>query len=160
MTNTKKTIISGVPRQFSETELKNRQDKYRFAYLETSQCCKLVRGHHPLDIFEKVESHINLGFVVSKKQPITVEPLNYSVWMIKPQEEQQVDLSGIDAKIKAEYIAELEKEHTDYKQRLYEQLVEAEERKQAAKEKAAKEKVYAELKKQAETCYTPLQIPE
>ena len=152
--------ISGVPRQFDENELKARQAKHHHMYKETSACTQLIRGGHPLELFQRVVTAAKSGLEIAAKYPVSLEPMAYSLYMMKSVEEQASDLAAIDAEVRTAYIEELKKEHADYKERLYQQLVEAEDAKQAARAQAAKDKVYAGLKKQSENCYTPLQIPE
>ena len=152
--------ISGVPRQFDENELKARQAKHHHMYRETSACTQLIRGGHPLDLFQRVVTAAKSGLEIATKYPISLEAMSYSLYMMKSVEEQASDLAAIDVEVRAAYIEELKLEHTDYKERLYQQLVEAEDAKQAARAQAAKDKIYADLKKQSENCYTPLQITE
>lgn len=152
--------ISGTPRQFDENELKARQAKHHHMYRETSACTQLIRGGHPLDLFQRVVTAAKSGLEIATKYPISLEPTAYSLYMMKSVEEQASDLAAIDVEVRAAYIEELKLEHADYKERLYQQLVEAEDAKQAARAQAAKDKIYADLKKQSENCYTPLQIPE
>lgn len=152
--------ISGVPRQFSESELKERQAKHHHMYKETSACTQLIRGGHPLQLFQRVVTAARSGLEIATKYPISLEPTAYSLYMMKSVEEQESDLAAIDTKVRTAYIEELKFEHSDYQERLYQQLVDAEDAKQAAKAQAAKDKIYADLKKQSENCYTPLQITE
>lgn len=152
--------ISGTPRQFDENELKARQAKHHHMYRETSACTQLIRGGHPLDLFQRVVTAAKSGLEIATKYPINLEARSYSVYMMKPAEEQESDLATIDAEVRTAYIEELKLEHANYQERLYQQLVEAEDAKQAARAKAAKDKVYADLRKQSENCYAPLQIPE
>lgn len=152
--------IHGVPRQYNETELKGLQENRRTLYKNSTDCKIKLKGSYELDLLRKLESHINSGYRVCQKLPHELSSPHFSVWMIKPDPEQEVDLAALDVEVKAAYIAELEVEHENYKQRLYEQLVEAEERKQAAKAQAAKDKVLAALRQEAESTYTPLTLPD
>ena len=152
--------ISGTPRQFDENELKARQAKHHHMYRETSACTQLIRGGHPLDLFQRVVTAAKSGLEIATKYPISLEAMSYSLYMMKSVEEQESDLATIDAEVRTAYIEELKLEHANYQERLYQQLVEAEDAKQAARAQAAKDKIYADLKKQSENCYTPLQITE
>lgn len=152
--------ISGVPRQFSESELKERQAKHHHMYKETSACTQLIRGGHPLDLFQRVVTAAKSGLEISTKYPINLEAMSYSLYMMKSVEEQESDLAAIDAEVRIAYIEELKLEHADFQERLYAQLVESEERKQQEKADTAKQKVLTELRKQSMSCYSQLQIPE
>ncbi|TWR81662.1 hypothetical protein [Pseudomonas saxonica] len=152
--------ISGAPRQFDENELKARQAKHHHMYRETSACTQLIRGGHPLDLFQRVVTAAKSGLEIAAKYPVSLEPMAYSLYMMKSVEEQESDLAAIDAEVRIAYIEELKQEHADYQERLYAQLVESEERKQQEKAETAKQKVLTELRKQSMSCYSQLQIPE
>ena len=152
--------ISGVPRQFDENELKARQAKHHHMYRETSVCTQLIRGGHPLELFQRVVTAAKSGLEIAAKYPVSLEPMAYSLYMMKSVEEQESDLAAIDAEVRTAYIEELKLEHANYQERLYAQLVESEERKQQEKADTAKQKVLTELRKQSMSCYSQLQIPE
>ena len=152
--------ISGVPRQFDENELKARQAKNHHMYKETSACTQLIRGGHPLELFQRVVTAAKSGLEIAVKYPVSLEPMAYSLYMMKSVEEQESDLAAIDAEVRTAYIEELKLEHANYQERLYAQLVESEERKQQEKADTAKQKVLTELRKQSMSCYSQLQIPE
>lgn len=152
--------IHGTPRQYNETELKGLQENRRTLYKNSTDCKVKVKGAHELDLLRKLENSYAAGYRVCEKLPHELSSPHFSVWMIKPDKEQAQDLAALEITVKASYIAELEAEHADYTQRLYEQLVEAEERKQAAKAQASRDKVLTDLRKQAEACYTPLTLPD
>ena len=159
MTNTDKIVIKGVPAKFDPSELKRRQQQSQWAYQQTSQCCEMIRGAIPQQFLQAVSDKMAAGYTLSK-YPITMDPINYSALLVKPPAMQEADLTVINNDVRDAYRAELQASHEGYKQRLYAQLVEAEEAKQAAKAKAVKDKVYADLRKQADDCYTPLDFPE
>lgn len=154
-----KIRISGTPEQFNQGELDKRQQQYRHAYQSTSQSCETIRGAHSNQLLQAVIDKAALGFTLTD-YPASLEPMNYSVQMRKPESLQEADLIKISNDVKDAYKAELQASHENYKERLYAQLVQAEEAKQAAKAQAAKDKMYADLKKQAEDCYAPLLFPE
>ena len=158
-TNTDKIIIQGIPAKFDPNELERRQQQHKFAYQQTQQCCEMVRGAIPQLFLQSVSDKIAAGYSFSK-YPISMTPLNYSAHLVKPPAMQEVDIATINNEVRIAYKAELEASHEDYKQRLYAQLVQAEESKQAAKMQAAKDKVYADLKRQADQAYSPLVFPE
>ena len=159
-TNTDKIVIKGIPAKFDPNELERRQQQSQWAYAQTSQCCEIIRAAIPFNFLSVIAEKINAGYELSSKYPITMESLNYSAHLVKPPAMQEVDIATINNEVRIAYKAELEASHEDYKQRLYAQLVQAEESKQAAKAQAAKDKVYADLKRQADQTYSPLVFPE
>ena len=158
-TNTDKIVIKGIPAKFDPNELERRQQQSQWAYTQTSQCCEIIRAAIPQQFLQLVSDKMAAGYTLSK-YPIVMESLNYSAHLVKPPAMQEVDIATINNEVRIAYKAELEASHEDYKQRLYAQLVQAEESKQAAKAQAAKDKVYADLKRQADQTYSPLVFPE
>ena len=158
-TNTDKIVIKGIPAKFDPNELERRQQQHKFAYQQTQQCCEIIRAAIPQQFLQSVSDKMAAGYTLSK-YPINMEPLNYSAQLVKPLAMQEVDIATINNEVRESYKAELEASHEDYKERLYAQLVQAEESTQAAKAQAAKDKVYADLKRQADQTYSPLVFPE
>lgn len=107
----------------------------------------------------KLENSYAAGYRVCDKLPHELSAPHFSIWLVKPDTEQAQDLAALEVEVKASYIAGLKAEHADYTKRLFDQLVDAQELKEAAKAQAAKDKVLADLRKQAEACYTPLVVP-
>lgn len=153
-----KIRISGTPEQFNQGELDKRQQQYRHAYQSTSQSCETIRGAHSNQLLQAVIDKAALGFTLTD-YPASLEPMNYSVQMRKPETLQTAELLKIDNDVKAKYEEELVASHDDYKKRLFEQLVQAEELKQEKAQQAARDKMLAKLKKEADETYTPLVIP-
>ena len=153
-----KIRISGVPEQFKQEELDQRQQQYRHAYQSTSQSCETIRGAHSNQLLQAVIDKAALGFTLTD-YPASLEPMNYSVQMRKPENLQAEDLLKIETEVKAKYEEELVASHDDYKKRLFEQLVQAEDLKQEKAQQTARDKMLAKLKKQADETYTPLVIP-
>ena len=154
-----KLTIEGTPAKFDATELLRRQHTYHSTYANTTQSCITVRGGFPKQFLQAVIDHAAKGYDLTD-YPVSLDPAAYSVQMRKPKSLQEADLIKIGNDVKDAYKAELQASHENYKERLYAQLVQAEEAKQAAKAQAAKDKMYADLKKQAEDCYAPLLFPE
>ena len=125
-----KISINGVPAQFEAAVLEQRQESYRNAYRQTSQCCEIVRGTIPNKFLQTVADKLAEGYLLSK-YPVTLEPINYSARLIKPPAMQETDIARIDAEIKEKYLTELEASHASYKENLIQQLLDAEEVKQA-----------------------------
>ena len=153
-----KIRISGVPEQFKQEELIKRQQQYRHAYQSTSQSCETIRGAHSNQLLQNVIGKASEGYTLTE-YPASLEPMNYSVQMRKPESLQAEDLLKIDTEVKAKYEEELVASHDDYKKLLFEQLVQAEDLKLERAQKTARDKMLAKLKKQADETYTPLVIP-
>lgn len=153
-----KIRISGTPEQFSQEELDKRQQEYRHAYQSTSQSCETIRGAHSNQLLQNVIDKAAQGFTLTD-HPASLEPMNYAVSMRKPERLQAEDLLKIDNDVKAKYEEELVASHDDYAKRLFEQLVQAEDLKLERAQQAARDKMLAKLKKQADETYTPLVIP-
>ena len=156
---TNKIVIKGTPAKFDAKELQRRQQQYQAAYKQTSQSCDMVRGGHPKQFLQAVIDHAANGYTLTD-YAVSLDPAAYSTLMRRSEAMQEADLNRINNEVRDTYRAELEASHEDYKQRLYEQLVQVEESKQAAKIQAAKDKVYADLKLQADQAYSPLEFPE
>ena len=158
MTNTKKTI-QGIPAKFDARELNRRQQQHKAAYQQTSQCCEIIRGAIPQQFLQAVSDKMAAGYTLSK-YPISMEPLNYSAHLVKPQTMQEVDIATINNEVRAAYKVELEANHAKYQNLLLEQLLQAEEQKQAKAADAAKEKLLARLQKEVAQCFVPLEFPD
>lgn len=158
-TNPNKIVIKGAPAKFEAAELQRRQKQYQVAYKQTSQSCDMVRGGHPKQFLQAVIDHAANGYTLTD-YAVSLDPAAYSTLMRRPEAMQEADLNRINNEVRDAYKAELEASHEDYKQRLFAQLVQVEESKQAAKVQATKDKVYADLKRQAEECYAPLEFPD
>nr|WP_314487486.1 hypothetical protein [uncultured Pseudomonas sp.] len=153
-----KIRISGTPEQFSQEELDKRQQQYRHAYQATSQSCETIRGSHANQLLQNVIGKASEGYTLTE-YPASLEPMNYSVQMRKPESLQAEDLLKIDTEVKAKYEEELVASHDDYKKLLFEQLVQAEDLKLERAQQTARDKMLAKLKKEADETYTPLVIP-
>jgi len=158
MTSTKISSIKGAPAKIDEKELQRRQQQYQAAYKQTSQSCDMVRGGHPKQFLQAVIDHAAMGYTLTD-YAVSLDPAAYSTLMRRSEAMQEADLNRINNEVRDAYKVELEASHNDYKQRLYEQLVQIEESKQAAQAQAEKDKVYDELRRQAEACYAPLDFP-
>lgn len=158
-TNTDKIVIKGTPAKFDANELQRRQQQYQAAYKQTSQSCDMIRGAHPKQFLQSVIDHAANGYSLTD-YVVSLDPAAYSTLMRRSEAMQEADLNRINNEVRDAYKAELEASYEDYKQRLFAQLVQVEESKQAAKVQAAKDKVYADLKRQADQAYSPLEFPD
>ena len=86
-----KIRISGTPEQFSQEELDKRQQQYRHAYQSTSQSCETIRGAHSNQLLQAVIDKAAHGYTLTD-YPASLEPMNYSVQMRKPESLQAEDL--------------------------------------------------------------------
>ena len=153
------TSISGVPSQFNQQELDARQQQQVNAFLKTSQSSYRLQAHLPHDFLNEYARLSALGYTLTDF-PVIMSPANYSALLHQPQALLEPLIAEIRAKVKADYVAELEAEHLQYKQLLIEQLKAADLAK-AEKAKAQEEaKAQAKYEKLANDCYTPLEIPK
>ena len=157
--NTDKIVIKGIPAKFDPSELERRQQQSLWAYQQTSQCCEIIRAAIPQQFMQAVSDKMAAGYTLSK-YPIVMESLNYSAHLVKPPAMQEVDIAIINNDVRDAYRVELEADHAKYQSLLLEQLLQAEEQKQAKAADAAKEKLLARLQKEAANCYSPLVFPE
>ena len=158
-TNTDKIVIKGIPAKFDPNELERRQQQSQWAYTQTSQCCEIIRAAIPQQFLQSVSDKMAAGYTLSK-YPIVMEYLNYSAHLVKPPAMQEVDIATINNEVRESYKAELEADRAKYQSLLLEQLLQAEEQKQAKAAASAKEKLLARLQKEVADCYAPLVFPE
>ena len=153
------TSIKGVPSQFSQSLLEEKQNQLVNAFLQTSQSSYRLQAHLPHDFLNEYARLSALGYTLTDF-PIIMSPANYSALLHQPQAILEPLITEIKAKVRAEYIAELEAEHHHYKLLLIEQLKAADMAK-AEKAKAEQEaKQLAKYQKLADECYTALEIPK
>ena len=153
------TTIKGVPSQFNQQELDARQQQQVDAFLKTSQSSYRLAAHLPHDFLNEYARLHSLGYSLTDF-PIIMSPANYSALLHQPQAILEPLIVDIKAKVKEDYVAELEAEHQRYKLLLIEQLRAADISK-AEKAKAQEEaKQLAKYEKLAAECYTPLTIPK
>ncbi len=153
------TTISGVPSQFNQALLEEKQNQLVDAFLKTSQSSYRLQAHLPHDFLNEYARLSALGYTLTDF-PIIMSPANYSALLHQPQAMLEPLIADIKANVKADYVAELEAEHEHYKLLLIEQLRAADIAK-AEKAKAQQEaKAQAKYEKLADECYTPLSIPK
>jgi DNA mismatch repair ATPase MutL len=81
--------------------------------------------------------------------------------MEKPNDLQLVDLEAINERVKQEYIGELQKELTEYRELLTKQLLEKAERVEQQKLAAKREKLLAEVEKEVNGVFSEqLVVPD
>ncbi|PYB71001.1 hypothetical protein DMX11_21140 [Pseudomonas sp. LB-090624] len=121
---------------------------------------ELVQAPFGHEFLQRVIDKANAGYTVTSKKDVKHSPLDYSTWMVKPLEQQQADIEEIKKDVKAEYVAYLESERERYQQLLRQQLIRAQEEKDRKAAEQAKAKQMAEIEKEVQACYKPLEIPE
>jgi uncharacterized FlgJ-related protein len=153
------TTIKGIPSQFNQALLEEKQNQLVDAFLKTSQSSYRLKANLPHDFLNEYARLSALGYSLTDF-PIIMSPANYSALLHQPQAILDPLIADIRAKVKSEYVAELQAEHERYKLLLIEQLRAADIAK-AEKTKAEQEaKQLAKYEKLANECYTPLSIPE
>ncbi|MNF44225.1 hypothetical protein D3C76_1335880 [compost metagenome] len=157
---TTKIVMTGTAPKFDQAVLKQRQEGFHNMYKQTSQCMELVRANIPYEFLTAVVEKSKLGYVLSEWSPISTSPADYSAYMIKPEELQQVDLIAIDEREKCKYIAELEKEREEYRVKLTHQLLQTRELQEAKKAADKHAKVLAEIEKEVNDTFGVLIVPE
>jgi len=156
---TDKIVINGTPKKYDANELKARQEQWHHAYRETSKSCEIVRGAHPKQFLQAVIDHATKGYTLTD-YPVALDPLAYAIQMRKPVDIQEADIAKINNDVRDAYKLELEADHAKYQKLLLDQLLQAEELKQAKAADAAKEKLLARLQKEVDACYAPLEFPD
>ncbi|MNE12906.1 hypothetical protein D3C76_338480 [compost metagenome] len=157
---TDKIKITGVPPKWDQSEYEKRVDAWVNVYRQTERSMELVQAPFGHEFLQRVIDKANAGYTVTPKKDVKHSPLDYSVWMVKPLEQQQADIAEIRKDVKAEYVAHLESERERYQQLLRQQLIQAQEEKDRKAAEQAKAKQMAEIEKEVQACYKPLEIPE
>ena len=153
------TTIKGTPPQFNQALLEEKQNQHVALFLNTAESSYRLQAHLPDQFLIEFARLSALGYTLTD-YPIQMQPTNYVPLLHQPQALLEPLITDIKAKVKADYIAELQAEHHHYKQLLIEQLKAADNAK-AAKTKAEQEaKQLAKYEKLADECYTPLTIPK
>lgn len=159
MTDKTKIVINGTPPKWCDAEFETRIDGWLNVYRGTTQCMEHVRSPLPHDFLELVALKVSEGYVVARNQGIIHEALNHSCWMIKPDDEQKIDIDDIRIRVKAEYVEFLQSEHVRYQDLLRQQLIQAAEAKEQKKADDARNKRLLEIDKEVSDTYSPLIIP-
>jgi len=157
---TDKITIKGTAPKFDEQALRQLQKGYHNVYNNTDQRCTVVRDKLAYSFLAKVVEMSTGGYVLTPNYPISTSPADYSVFMIKPEHIQAQDLIAIDAKVKQEYIAKLEVERQEYRDRLTAQLVQAAALKEQKKIEDAHKKRTTDIEKEVNELFGELIVPE
>ncbi len=157
---TDKIKIVGAPPKWDDEEFNRRVDAWVNVYRQTERSMELVQAPFGHEFLQRVIDKANAGYTVTSKKDVKHLPLDYSVWMVKPLEQQQADIEEIKKDVKAEYVAHLESERARYQEQLRQQLIQAREEKDRKAAEQAKAKQMAEIEAEVQACYKPLVIPE
>lgn len=155
-----KTTIKGTPRQFNQEELDARIASAEQLFLKSQQSKHRLQRDLPQKLLLDYESLINQGYSLATDFPLDLHMPPYVVHLNKPEHLLTEDLEAVKKETKQRYVEELEAEHQHYQSLLLQQLLEAEEEKQRAKQEAEREKLVEKFKQQAAATYTPLSIPD
>lgn len=158
MTNQKVTI-SGIPPAWDQNEYESRVAQWVNLYHGTDQSKELVQAAFEHELLQLVIDKGKMGYTISPTKRIYRGELNYSIHMVKPEQQQAEDIEAVRIKVKNEYSDWLESEHARYQDLLREQLKQAAHEKEmkALREKEAK--LLTEIEKQVQACFKPLVIP-
>ncbi|MFI7838834.1 hypothetical protein [Pseudomonas asiatica] len=157
---TDKVKISGIPPQYDQFELDRRVESWINVYRQTTQSMELVRSPLPHDLLQQVIDKANDGYTLARSQPVSLAPLNNSVWMVKPVAIQEEDIANIRMEQKEKYIADLQVERERYQGLLRQQLIQAKNEKEARAAELAEAKKLEAIEREVQACFKPLEIPE
>lgn len=153
------TTISGIPSQFDQQELDTRQQQHVALFLNTAESSYKLQAHLPDQFLLEFARLSALGYTLTD-YPIQMQPANYLALLHQPQAILDPLIADIKAKVKEDYISELEAEHHHYKQLLIEQLKAADLAKEMKAKADQEAKQFAKYQKLADECFTPLSIPK
>lgn len=151
--------IQGAPRDYNEQELQSLQAARRNVYMQVENK-ERITAEFGYDLIEKTHQKLLEGYTMERTLPIALSPLNNYIVLIKPKEMQEKEMLLLDEQVKAQYITDLKREREDYKKLLVQQLLEADQAKEAAKAEQARVKKIAEFEKHAQECFGELKLPE
>lgn len=157
---TDKITIQGTAPKYDEQVLKLRQAARHNVYEQTDECTALVRGDIPIQFLSNVIEYNTKGYTLSTKYPVSVGSGGYSCRMVKPDAIQQAEREALDAQMKLDYIADLEREREEYKQLLTAQLLQTRALAEAKKVADKQAKVLAEVEREVADAFGELIVPE
>lgn len=157
---TDKIKVVGAPPKWENEEFNRRVDAWINVYRQTERSMELVQAPLGHQFLQAVIDKANAGYTVTSKKDVRHLPLDYSIWMVKPLDQQQADIEVIKKDVKAEYVEWLESERRRYQEQLRQQLIQAREEKDRRTAEQAKAKQMAEIEAEVQACYKPLVIPE
>lgn len=157
---TDKIVIKSTPAKWDQAEYDKRVDAWVNVYRQTERSMELVQAPLGHQFLQAVIDKANAGYTITPKKDVKHLPLDFSVWMVKPLEQQQADIDKIKIEVKAEYVAHLESERVRYQELLRQQLIQTQQEKEMKAQQEKEAKQLALIEKQVQECYSPLEIPE
>lgn len=155
-----KIKISGAPPKWNDAEFERRLDDAVKLYKLTTQSREGVHAALPHDFLEAVSAKLAEGYTVCRKHSVNFASLSYTCMLIKPEAMQSQDIEELKVKVKEEYVEWLESERARYQDLLRLQLIQTQQEKDAKALRDKEAKQLAEIEKQVQACYTPLEIPD
>lgn len=154
------TKITGVPPVWNDDEFNLKLRVALHAYEHTRASAECIS--HPIEIewLKLVVEKCNQGYAFRDHHSIEHDQLRNVIWMTKPIEVQAVEIEGIKAKVKTDYVAHLQAQLDVYKSKLAQQLVEAQEEKERRAAVQAKAKKLRDAQAEADSCFGELVIPD
>lgn len=154
------TTIHGTPPAWNDAEFNRRLRMRLNVYENTSECTEIIT--HPLEheFLQLVGEKLTNGYSLDRRWVVHHAQLSHSVQMVKPASIQSAEKESLKAVVKAEYVQHLQTQLDEYKAKLTQQLIEAEEEKERRALEQAKAKRIAASEKEANDCFGNLVIPE
>lgn len=156
---TEKIKIVGVPPKWNDAEFERRLEDAVTLYKLTTQSKQGIYTALPHDFLELVAAKVAEGYTIARNHAVITDPLHYSCMLVKPEHKQAGDIAELKVKVKGEYVEWLEAERARYQDLLRQQLVQTQKEKEAKALRDKEVKQLAEIEKQVQACYTPLDIP-
>lgn len=157
---TEKVKITGVPPQWDEAEYERRVADWVRVYRGTEKSMELVSASLGHEFLQAVINKANQGYTIAPSKRLNHGELHHSTYMVKPLAMQEEDIAKIRAEQKQKYIEHLQAERAKYEDKLRQQLIQAAMAKELKARQDKQVKQLAEIEKQVQACYTPLQIPD
>lgn len=155
-----KTTISGVPPKFDQAEYDRRFAIEVHKYKNTTDCLELVSLPLEHDFLQAVADKVNSGYKISRRWSVSHAQLSHSVYLEKPEAQQEAEIAALHSVVKTAYVTHLETERVGFQNQLRQQLIEAEEAKLQAQRETEERARLEAIEKQVQACYKPLVIPE
>lgn len=157
--SSKNVTIQGVPPVWEDSEYQRRITLELHRYRNTRDCMELIHTALEYDFLNLLIEKHNQGYRLSKHYPASHEQLSHTIWLTKPDDQQQADIEKVKEKVKCEYVEYLHVQHDKYKELLRKQLLQAQEEKDRKAAEQAQAKKLAAIDKEVAECYGEVVIP-
>lgn len=154
------TVIKGTPPAWQDDEFNRRLRIAIHAYENTRESTVMVTHALEHEWLKFVAQHVADGYTLDRRWPIHHAELSNSVPMIKPEALQVTDKEAIKAKVKEDYVQHLQAQLNEYRSKLTQQLIEAEEERERRALEQAKAKRRAAAEKESNECFGELIVPD